>query len=42
MTDLDLINFLEWLDTSQHLLATPDDDERTHEDIARAYLEQAP
>ena len=38
MTDLDLINFLEWLDADQHLLAAPDGDRRTLEDIARAWL----
>ncbi|WP_314711976.1 hypothetical protein [Propionibacterium acidifaciens] len=41
MTDLDLINFLEWLDAGQHLLAAPAGDRRTLEDIAHAYLEQA-
>lgn len=38
MTDLNLINFLEWLDADQRLLAAPADDDRTLEDIARAWL----
>lgn len=39
MTDLDLINFLEWLDAGQRLLAAPTDDDRTIEDIASAWLD---
>ena len=40
MTDLNLINFLEWLDADQRLLAAPtDDDDRTIEDIASAWLD---
>lgn len=39
MTDLDLINFLEWLDADQRLLTAPADDDRTLEDIARAWLD---
>lgn len=39
MTDLDLINFLEWLDAGQHLLAAPAGDRRTLEDIAHAWLD---
>lgn len=39
MTDPNLINFPEWLDADQRLLAAPTDDDRTLENIARAWLD---